>query len=1046
MFYEEIKIDQKAIEEEILRLWDKEGTFKKSLEIRKNAPPFVFYEGPPTANGRPGIHHIFARTLKDIVCRYRTMKGFLVERKAGWDTHGLPVEREVEQELGFKSKADIYKYGIDKFNEACKISVFKYKAEWEELTRRIGYWLDLENAYITCDRKYIETLWWLLARIWEKGLIYKDYKILPYCPRCGTGLSDHEESLGYEEVDDPSLYVKMKLLGETDTYFLVWTTTPWTLLSNVALAVHPEAPYVKVKLDNEFLILARPRLVEALKDKQYQVVEEFLGEKLLGKRYEPIYKFVEFNEDAYYVIGADFVSMEDGTGIVHIAPAFGREDFAEGKKYNLPFVQLIDPQGLVKSEAKGFAGLHFKEADPKILEDLKARGILFSLGTIRHTYPFCWRCGSPLLQYARSSWYIRTTAVKDKLIENNQKINWVPPEIGKGRFGEWLENNIDWALSRERFWGTPLNIWICSACGKEFMPSSFAELREMATTEIPEDFDPHKPYVDTIKLRCPACAGEMNRVPEVIDCWFDSGAMPYAQYHYPFEEPELFPKRFPADFISEGVDQTRGWFYTLLAISTMVDGVSSYKNVLVVGLVLDKFGMKMSKSKGNVVMPGEVIEKYGADPLRFYLATVSQPWLPINFSIEDVGNLSWKFFDTLRNIYNFFSLYANIDGYNPIQYPASQEHYTLIDRWILSRVENLTRAVDELLSGYQITRAARLIRDFVIDEFSNWYIRRCRRRFWGSGIDDDKRTAYGVLLYVFERILHLVAPFAPMTADYYYRKLRLHELPNHFSSVHLSDFPQAQTSLIDENLESQFELAIKIASVARSARAKCGIKIRQPLRRMITISTPKPELHEEVVKILKDELNIKEIEFASERSILYESRPKINFAVAGKKFGSAVQKIKEILPNLKQEDIELLKENKLKLTFDGKEIVVTNEDVVWEESLKEGFSVEEDGKIIVGIYTTIDEELRAEGFARELVNKIQQARKNAGFHPADKIELGILTTERLKKALTQPYLERIAREVLAQSLIFGALERHDWKEKVEINGEEAELYLKKQRS
>ena len=1060
MTYKQIQKSQIELELKQIKEWKEKSTFEKSLQIRMDKPPFIFYEGPPTANGKPGIHHILARTIKDIVCRYKTMKGFLVERKGGWDTHGLPVEKEVEECLNLCSKKDIEKLGICKFNTECKNSVFKYKSEWEKMTDRIGYWLDIENAYVTYTPEYIETVWYLLSQIWKKGLLFKDYKILPYCPRCGTGLSDHEEALGYKEVEDPSLTVKFQLKDKPNTFFLVWTTTPWTLLSNVALAVNPEEIYTEIKYKNENYILAKALVGSIMGDKPIEIIREFNGIELLNQEYIPLFDCEIPDKKAWYVVAADFVSMDDGTGIVHIAPAFGKEDFQLSKEYNLPIIQLVDTEGKIKEIVKPYSGMHFKTADNHILEDLKNRNILFKLGKIKHTYAFCWRCSSPLLQYAWSSWYIRTTAVKEQLLQNNSQINWVPPEIGKGRFGQWLENNIDWALSRQRYWGTPLNIWICEDCEKQFVPESFAQLSHRAANPLPEPFDPHKPYVDEVEVKCDKCGGVMKRVPDVIDCWFDSGAMPYAQHHYPFqfrnEEREVrsesaplvtelkdFDRYFPADFISEGVDQTRGWFYTLLAISTLISNQPSYKNVLVVGLVMDKDGQKMSKSKGNAVPPSEVIDKYGADPLRYYLIATSQPWLPINFNTPDVHSQSWNFFETLKNVVNFFSLYADIDGFsvdNKLNLPQLKS-MEIIDQWMLSRLESVKQEVIELLDNYQLTKALRILRDFTVDDLSNWYLRRTRRRYWGSGLTEEKKIAYTIFYHILDNLLKLLSPFIPMTADYCYRALNLQSINNSSQSVHLTNFPNINPSVIDTELEENMTLIIRLSSLGRAARAKSGIKVRQPLKSLIAITennSVKDNL--EIVSLLEDELNVKELIITSDETLFTQYTAKPNLAKVGKKYGKLIPAIKNHLSVLVFPDILKV----VKLDIDGETIELIDDELLWEKTAKDGFVIESDQKYTVALDTHLTDELISEGYIRELINKVQQARKNAGFHPADRIILGIVSDETIKDSIGK-FQKRLLSDTLTTDLQFNALEEYDNKEDVEINNRTATLYLKRSR-
>ncbi|MEJ2535868.1 MAG: isoleucine--tRNA ligase [Calditrichia bacterium] len=831
------KVKITEIEESVLKYWEENQIFPKSLQIRKNSPHFVFYEGPPTANGRPGIHHVMSRTIKDVVCRYKTMKNFLVNRKAGWDTHGLPVEIEVEKQLHIEGKEEIEKFGIDKFNEKCKESVFNYKKEWDDLTKRIGFWLDLDHPYITFTNEYIESVWWILKNFHDRGLIYQGFKILPYCPRCETPLSSHEVSQGYRDVKDPSIYVRFRSLDDPDTYFLVWTTTPWTLISNVALAVHPDVEYLKVEYNGEKLIIAEPRANEVLSG-EFKILERYKGAQLEHQRYEPLFKFIKPEKDAYYVVLGDFVTTEDGTGIVHTAPAFGEDDYVVGQKYDLPVVRPVDKSGKFENEITDFQGKFVKDADADIISDLKNRKLLFRKEMVEHSYPHCWRCDSPLLYYARKSWYIRTTDFKDKMLKNNSQIKWYPEEMGEGRFGEWLNNNVDWALSRDRYWGTPLNIWVCEVCEHQISIGSIRELQEKGEN-VPEDIDLHKPHVDEIKITCEKCQGKMQRVTEVIDVWFDSGSMPYAQWHYPFENEEIFKGNFPADFICEGVDQTRGWFYSLLAISTMLFDKPAYKNIVVNELVLDKEGQKMSKSKGNAVVPEEVINEFGSDPLRWYFITVSAPWVPKRFDTTGIAEVYRKFFDTLFNTYSFFALYANIDRFEVNSPQIKFERRPEIDRWILSLLYSTVEQVTEKMENYDMTRAARIISDFVIDDVSNWYVRRNRRRFWKGEMNDDKLSAYQTLYEVLLTVTKLIAPVVPLVSEDLYLNLRTEEMPE---SVHLTTYPvltAEMKSRQNRELENRMQVAQRIVGLARSVRNTVKLKVRQPLARIIVSSESK---------------------------------------------------------------------------------------------------------------------------------------------------------------------------------------------------------------
>ncbi len=1037
------------MEKRILQFWEQEDIFHKSIQIRKDALDFVFYEGPPTANGKPGIHHVISRTIKDLVCRYKTMRGFKVERKAGWDTHGLPVEIEVEKELGLDSKAKVEEYGIDRFNAKCYESVFRYKKEWDELTRRIGYWLDLDEAYITCSNDYIESVWWILSQFWEKGFIYQGHKIVPYCPRCGTPLSSHEVAQGYEEVSDPSVYVKMKLEGEPNTYFLVWTTTPWTLISNVALAVGAGIDYVKVEHRGEELILARALLDQAL-DGEYEIKEELKGRDLEKLRYEPLYTFVKTaRSKAFYVILGDFVSVEEGTGIVHIAPAFGADDYEVGLKHDLPVVQPVDVKGEFTSEVTPWKGMFVKDADEGIMEDLKKRNILYKKGTYTHTYPFCWRCDSPLIYYARKSWYIRTTGYKDKLLENNRKINWYPPEMGRGRFGEWLQNNVDWALSRERFWGTPLNIWICDGCGEKKCVPSIKELLDSAVKDeflqsFQKHINLHKPVIDQITLKCPKCEGGMHRTPEVIDCWFDSGSMPYAQWHYPFEHEDDFKDKFPCEFISEAVDQTRGWFYSLLAISTFLSGQSAFRNVIVIELIQDEHGMKMHKSKGNVIDPWEVLDVQGADALRWYMLWGSQPWLPTRIDKKAITEVERKFLSTLRNTYSFFALYANIDKFNPSKHKIGVEQRTELDRWIISRLNSLISEVTRALDHYDLTRTARQIQEFVVEDLSNWYVRRSRRRFWQAEETEDKISAYLTLWECLVAVCGLVAPYTPFIAEELYRNL-CPKIDSKFpESVHLTDFPEAVEEYVDKRLEQKMESLRRIVILGRAARSRAQIKIRQPLGEML-VALPKGASRgdlESLFELTSDELNVKRISFLEPDMSLVELSAKPNFGQLGPKWGKRANQVAERIKSLGQDELAKFKEGgKLKIELDGTSLELKPEDMEILEKEKEGWVVESANDYRVALSTVLTEELRDEGFARELVNKVQNMRKAAGFEVMDRIETNIRTTPRLNRAI-EAFEGYIKKETLSSELSLSK-DKGERIEEWDINGEKAVISIEK---
>ncbi len=1030
------------LEERILEFWEKNHTFEKSVESRDPDRPFVFYEGPPTANGRPGIHHVISRTIKDFVCRFKTMQGFRVERKAGWDTHGLPVEIEVEKELGIDGKEQILEYGVEKFNQKCKENVFRYKKEWDEMTRRIGYWVDLEHPYITYKNEYIETVWWILDQFFKKGLMYEGHKIIPYCPRCETALSSHEVSLGYKEVSDPSVYVRMKVKGAENTYFLVWTTTPWTLISNVALAVHPDVDYVKVRQNGEELILAEPRL--SVLEGEYEILEKKKGRELAGIAYEPIFTFLKPKEKAYYVVEADFVTTEDGTGIVHIAPAFGEDDYKVGQKYGLPTLQPVDKSGRFTEEITLFAGKFVKKADPEIIENLRERGILYKSEIVTHSYPHCWRCGTPLLYYAKKSWYIRTTEYKDRLIENNKKIRWIPKEVGEGRFGEWLSNNVDWALSRDRFWGTPLNVWKCEKCGHVESVGSVEELLKRSGQEGIEDL--HKPYIDAVTFTCPECGGTMKREPEVIDVWFDSGSMPYAQWHYPFENQETFKRNFPADFISEGIDQTRGWFYSLLAISTLLFDQPAYKTVLSIELILDREGQKMSKSKGNAVDPFEVLARNGADPLRWYLLTVSPPWTPTRFDPDGVLEVQKKFYGTLVNVYAFFVLYANIDRFEYTEAQIPEKERSEIDRWILSSRNRLVKQVADYLKRYDVTKAARAIADFVVEDLSNWYVRRSRRRFWKSEMGPDKLSAYQTLYEVLVSVAKLMAPFAPFLPEDIYQNLNsVGKEP--FESVHLAEYPSPEAEAYrfrDEGLEAHMDAVRKVVSSVRSIRNEVGIKVRQPLSRIL-VYTKSAAIREGLplmADIVRDEVNVKEIQFVDDPSELWVQKAKPNFKSLGPKFGKDVKKVAEVIANLPEESVNRLAQaGSEKISLDGREVEIKKEDVEILQENRDEFAVAVEDDFTVALDTHLTEELVAEGLAREFVNRVQNMRKEAGFDVTDRIRISFEGNTEIGQAI-QKQADYIKNETLAEEISRGKLDgafSKEWK----INGQPVVIFVEK---
>ena len=1008
------KINYHELESEIVKFWDERQIFEQSITTREGGPSFTFYEGPPTANGRPGIHHVMSRALKDLVCRFKTMIGYQVYRKAGWDTHGLPVEIEVEKMLGFKHKDQIVDYGVAKFNEECKKSVWKYKSDWEELTRMMGYWVDLDHPYITFENSYIESVWWALKQFFDKGMIYKGYKIQPYCPRCETPLSSHEVSLGYKDVKDPSIYVKMKMRGEENTYFVVWTTTPWTLISNVALAVHPEVDYVKVDHKGERLILAQARL-SVLGD-EHAVLETFKGSTLAGKEYERLFDYHQVREKGWYVVEGDFVTTQDGSGIVHIAPAYGEDDYQVGRKYGLPTIHPVNKSGEFGPEVKDFPNKFVKEADLDIIGNLRLRGLLLKKETVLHSYPHCWRCSSPLLYYARESWYIRTTAYAKRMIELNDTINWVPSEVGTGRFGNWLEENKDWALSRDRFWGTPLPIWICAQCGKQKCVGSVAELKQ--GKNVPEPLDLHKPFVDNVTFECTACGGTMRRIPELIDVWFDSGAMPFAQWHYPFENKQVFEDGYPADYISEGIDQTRGWFYTLHSIGTFLFDKPAFKTVLVNELILDKHGQKMSKSKKNTVDPFDLIRKYGADATRWYLVSNSPVWRPTLFDEEGVAEVQRKFFSTLVNTYAFFALYANVDNFEHKEARIPVAERAEIDRWILSELNSLVKSYRQWMNDYDVTRAARAVSDFTIDQLSNWYVRRNRRRFWKSEKGKDKTAAYQTLHESLMTIAKLMAPFAPFLAEELYRNLNVVASPETAESVHLSMLPVADDSIIEGELERRMERAIKIVGLVRAMRMKSNLKVRQPLKKIILPITNEQDRAEvkRVEEMILEEINVKQIEYVTDESGIVRKKAKPNFRSLGQKFGKAVQPVAARIREFSEKEInELERQGTLTLPINGSEYTISKEDIeILHEDIK-GWMVESDGSITVALDTELDEELIDEGFAREFVNRIQNMRKEAEFEVTDRIKIYHASTKRLGKALNR-MAGYIKQETLATEL------------------------------
>ncbi|MFH2035323.1 MAG: isoleucine--tRNA ligase [Candidatus Zixiibacteriota bacterium] len=1016
------------MEANILKFWDDNRVFDKANEAAKNHPHFVFYEGPPTANGKPGIHHILSRTIKDLICRYKVMKGFRVDRKGGWDTHGLPVEIEVQKRLGIKEKSEIIEYGVKEFTEKCKESVFEYIDEWNELTRKMGYWIDLDDAYVTLTDNYIESVWNILKDFFDRGLIYKGFKTVPFCPSCETGLSSHEVAQGYAEVKDPSVFVKVKA-ADDDFSYLVWTTTPWTLPSNAALCMSAEADYALVEFNDEKLVLAEALLDKVLGE-GYKIIDKKKGSEFVNRKYIPLFDFYkDKNDTAFFVINADFVTLEDGTGIVHIAPGYGADDYQAGLQYGLPLLQAVAPNGHFENFAGKYAGQYIKDADKEIIKDLKIDGRLFKKELYAHNYPFCWRCDSPLIYISRHSWYIKTTQFKEQLIANNNSINWYPDEIRVGRMLDWLENNVDWALSRERFWGTPLPIWICDdeKCGNMTAVGSIEQIRKEGI-DVPDKIEVHKPDIDAIKLKCNKCGGPMSRVSEVIDTWFDSGSMPYAQWHYPMENEDIFKIKYPCDFISEGIDQTRGWFYTLIAISTLRFGKVPFKNVIVHSHVLDNVGKKMSKSKGNVVNPFEVFANIGADPLRWYLMYNSNPWVPKKFDEKQLLEIVRKFFDTLKNSYSFFALYANVDNISErteaegnsisefLEQFAGEMEKT--DLWINSRFNTIVKKVTDRLEHYDITPAVRMIYDFVIDDLSNWYIRLNRRRFWAGENDPSKMRAYLTLYNTLVGVAKLIAPIAPFMSEFLWRELQQGLNSNNGLTVHLEKYPECDESAINAELEEAMALTQKIVSIGRAARSRKNLKVRQPLLGIQVHMQKSGDFNkiEGEIKTILDELNIKSVEELTELAEVVSFKAKLNFAKAGPVLGAAVKKAAPILNEMGNSKIaEFMKTGELEIEIDGKTYKLAAEEIEIEKIEKDGFAVESDGGITVALKTEIDDILRDEGFAREMVNKIQNMRKSSDFEVTDRIIVLIKADEPLLSAV-EYHKDFICSETLADKI------------------------------
>lgn len=1035
---------EKAVE----KFWEDNNIFKKSMEHRKEGETYTFYDGPPTANGKPHIGHVETRTIKDMIPRYRTMKGYMVPRKAGWDTHGLPVELEVEKLLGLDGKEQIEEYGLAPFIDKCKESVWKYKGMWEDFSRTVGFWADMDNPYVTYDDNFIESEWWALKTIWDRGLLYKGFKIVPYCPRCGTPLSSHEVAQGYKAVKERSAIVRFKVKGE-DAYFLAWTTTPWTLPSNVALCVNPEETYLKVKAaDGYTYYIAKAladkvlgRLAEEGKD-AYEVLETYVGKDLEYKEYEPLYKCAgdaaeKQKRKAHFVTCDGYVTMTDGTGIVHIAPAFGEDDSRIGRNYELPFVQFVDGKGDLTAETP-YAGKFVKDADPLVLKDLDAEGKLFDAPKFEHDYPFCWRCDTPLIYYARESWFIKMTAVKDDLVRNNKTINWIPASIGEGRFGNWLENIQDWGVSRNRYWGTPLNIWECE-CGHQHSIGSREELYKMSGNEKAKTVEFHRPYIDEITITCPECGKQMKRVPEVIDCWFDSGAMPFAQHHYPFENKDLFEQQFPADFISEAVDQTRGWFYSLLAESTLLFNKAPYKNVIVMGHVQDENGQKMSKSKGNAVDPFNALETYGADAIRWYFYTSSAPWLPKRFSGKAVQEGQRKFMGTLWNTYAFFVLYANIDNFDASKYTLEYDKLPVMDKWLLSKLNSTVAEVDSNLDQYRIPEAAKALQDFV-DEMSNWYVRRSRERFWAKGMEQDKINAYMTLYTALVTICKAAAPMIPfMTEDIYQNLVRSNDA-NAPESIHLCDFPVVNKDHIDKKLEEDMEDVLDAVVMGRACRNEAAIKNRQPISRMYIKSDF--TLSEFYQEIIEDELNVKEVVFTDDVRDFTSYTFKPQLRTVGPKYGKQLGGIQKHLAALDGNAAmdELNADGALKFDVDGVAVELTKDDLLIDMAQKEGYVSQEDNRMTVVLDTNLTPELVEEGFVYEIISKIQTMRKESGFEVTDHIRVSINGNDKLSE-IAQKNKEAISSKVLADELTSGA--EYGVSKEWNINGENAVIAVER---
>ena len=1033
--FEKVSTDLNFVkrEEEVLKFWKERGIFQKSVDLRAGSDVFTFYDGPPTANGKPHIGHIETRAIKDLIPRFQTMKGKFVPRKAGWDTHGLPVELEVEKQLGLDGKEQIEAYGIEPFIHECKKSVWKYKGEWERMSERVGFWADMEKPYITYENDYIESVWWSLKQISDKNLLFKGHKVVPYCPRCGTALSSHEVSQGYKSVTEKSAVVRFRVKGEANTFLYAWTTTPWTLPSNTALCVNPGEDYARFKVEGMTVIMAKALIPSLFGETPVEIEETVKGAALEGMEYEPLFVFQKGLADkkAWYVVCDDYVTMTDGTGIVHQAPAFGEDDARVGRKYDLPFLQLVDAKGEMTKETP-WAGTFVKKADPIILEDLKNRGMLVAAPEFTHDYPFCWRCDTPLIYYARATWFIRMTALHDELMASNRAVNWMPDNIKEGRMGNFLDNVLDWALSRERYWGTPLPVWVCD-CGHTHTFGSIAELKELGEN-VPEDIELHRPYIDKVTMKCEKCGGTMHRTPEVIDCWYDSGSMPFAQLHYPFENKELFGEQFPADFISEAIDQTRGWFYALIAIGTLLYGRAPFENCIVMGHVMDAEGRKMSKHVGNVIDPWEVLDRQGADAVRWYFYASAAPWLPTRFSHDLVSEMQRRFMGTLWNTYAFFTLYASIDDYDPAKQKAKSEDFTLMDKWVLSKLNSLVKFVDEGMQDYKITETARAIAAFV-DELSNWYVRLGRERFWGKGLEGGKLSAFETLYTVLTTLTGVCAPYIPFLSESMYRNLVANNVPGAPESVHLTDFPRADVSRIDEKLEADMEEVMAAVQLGRACRAAANIKVRQPLSTLYVKGAALPAA---VTELIADELNVKKVAFVDDARAFTTYRLKPQMRTVGPKYGKLLGKIGQTLSTLDGNEVvdAFARGEEISFELDGTPVSLGKDDVLTEPMQKPGFVAESDGEMTVVIDTNLTEALVNEGFVREVISKIQNMRKDAGFEVTDRIAVTYSASPRLS-AIIKAGAEEIKSAVLAVELRPGAAGEsvREWN----INGETATL-------